>query len=86
VSRGLICDQCGTALEVNDRGEAEGGEEAGWIRIETQWGNFDCCTRSCVVALVEEEWFVEASEHQQQIIAEIAATIRSASEQDDEET
>lgn len=77
MSAGLICDQCGETLVVNDRGDSETGEEAGWLKIRTVFASFDVCTRSCAVALIESDEFAQRLDAGAEIIAEITGAIRN---------
>lgn len=82
MSRGLICDVCGTTLAVNKNGDDEYGESSAWIAVSTTFGEFDCCTRACVVALMDDEDFVAHVEAGQEAIAEI---VRTLNEQEDDD-
>lgn len=80
MSAGLVCDQCGTTLIVNSRGDSDTGEEAGWLSITTTFGSYDLCTRACAVALLDSPDFVAQMDEGAQVIAEIANTIREGRE------
>lgn len=81
MSRGLICDSCGAALRVNQHGEDDAGESSAWINVSTTFGQFDLCTRACVVALMDAPDFVAHVEEGQEAIAEV---VRALAEHDDE--
>jgi hypothetical protein len=78
MSKGLICDHCGTVLELNDRGDAENGENAAWLLIST--GTFgtswDACSRSCAVQLIEEGPIGVVLDAELEVISDIARVIR----------
>jgi hypothetical protein len=75
MSAGMICDNCGDVLPVNDRGDAENGEEAGWVHISTTWVRADLCTRACAIAYLQSDVFVTRHEHELAVITEIANAI-----------
>jgi hypothetical protein len=82
MSKAIVCDQCGSVLVVNDRGESESetGEEAAWVKIVTTFAKYDLCTRACAHALLDSAEFVEAMDEGAAVIAEIAGTTSGSSE------
>lgn len=83
MSRGLVCDQCGGTLLVDQHGEDEAGESAAWLKIVTTFGSYDVCTRSCAVALIESDDFAAAVDAQTEAIAEVVRAINGADEDDE---
>lgn len=79
----MVCDACGTVLHVNRRGDAENGEEAGWVEVVTTFGRFDLCTRACVVALMDDDEFVAHHDAGLEAIAEVIRAIQDADDDDD---
>ena len=79
MSRGLVCDHCGTVLPLNAKGENEFGEDAAWLHIstgvmETAW---DLCSRSCAVELLADgEVVAQVLDAELAAIAEITRGIR----------
>jgi hypothetical protein len=78
MSRGLICDQCGTTIVVNDRGEHDAGENAAWLVVRATWMSYDLCSRACAVALIETPEFAERHDAELEVIASIAQIIAEA--------
>lgn len=82
MSRGMVCDQCGVTLIVNRHGEDDNGESSAWVRVEIGKYAWDCCTRACAHALLDDPDVIAVVDEYAQIIADIARTIRG--EGDDE--
>jgi hypothetical protein len=77
LSRALVCDQCGSALSLNAKGEHEYGEDAAWLKISTgayatAW---DVCSRSCAVELIDNGVVASVVDAELQSIAEIVRAI-----------
>ena len=53
MSKGIVCDNCGTAIALDDRGEDEAGESVAWLHISTTTNNWDACTISCAHELMD---------------------------------
>lgn len=86
MSRALCCDNCGTVLPINAKGENDAGEDAAWLVLKTTTQeSFDLCTRSCMHEFIDRPEFVEAIEAWQETIAEIAGVIRDRRGQGDDE-
>lgn len=83
MSKGLICDQCGSCLAVNDHGDSDTGEESGWIEVRTTFGRYDLCTRACASALLDSADFVAAVEAGQEAIAQIVRVLNDDDESSD---
>lgn len=52
MARGIVCDNCGSALALDRNGEDENGESAAWVTIGTTLQRFDACTISCAESLL----------------------------------
>jgi len=83
MSRALVCDHCGTVLPLNARGEADSGEDSGWLKVTTLNESHDVCTRACLHEFIDRPEFVEAHEAWQQVIAEIVQVINEGRDEDD---
>ena len=85
MSDALRCDNCGTYLDLDKRGEDENGEVAAWLKVsdhnrEAEW---DACTRSCAIELLGDAGPVRpVIDAHAEVIAEIARTIREARDDD----
>ena len=85
MSRGRICDQCGTVLAVNRKGDDHDGESAAWMTLTTGDGSaLDLCSRSCAHELLDDEDFVTAYEANVEAIVGIARVIRGDDDGDDD--
>jgi hypothetical protein len=61
MSKGIICDQCGTALALDDRGEDEDGEVYAWLTLTTKTDlRWDACTVSCAKELLDKPELAES--------------------------
>lgn len=80
MSKAMVCDQCGTVLVVNDRGDDANGDSAAWIVLETAYRKYDLCSRACVHALVDDEDFEYVYEDG---IAAVAAVTRTINGEDE---
>lgn len=52
MAKGIVCDNCGSALALDRNGEDENGESAAWVTIGTTYQRFDACTISCAETLL----------------------------------
>lgn len=75
MSRALVCDQCGVSLVLNSRGESPDGDDAAWIKLSIANQSFDLCTRSCVVALLDEPEVIALHDEYTETITGIASLI-----------
>lgn len=85
MSRGLICDGCGSAVKFDgNRGdESSTGEESAWIRLTADnVRDYHACTRECAKAVIDGE-FGRVVEAEYQVIAEIARAIRQETATDE---
>lgn len=82
MSNGIVCDNCGEVLVVNERGDAENGEEAAWLKIITSVDRYDLCSRACAVVLLDDPDFVERMDTQLELIASIAHAIIGETDED----
>jgi len=61
MSDAMRCDQCGSVLVLDHRGEDPLGEKSGWLSLK-MYGrpreSLDLCSRACLVAMVESEGFI----------------------------
>lgn len=84
MSRGRICDQCGTVLTVDRNGDDMDGESAAWMVLTAGRDALDLCSRSCAHELLDSEEFVTAYEGHVETIVGVARAIRGDEEDDGE--
>lgn len=83
MSRGRICDQCGTTLVVDKHGEDDGGESAAWLTLTAGDGSqFDLCTRACTIELLNDPEFIAATDAHAEVIVGVARAIRGDEDDD----
>jgi hypothetical protein len=81
MSKGIICDNCGSSLALDDRGDDENGENAAWVTIGTTYQRFDACTISCAAALLDGP-VREAAEAALEAVVAVVRAIRGDEEDD----
>lgn len=78
MSAAVLCDQCGTMLPVNARGDDEYGERAAWIGLVVAGSDYETCTTTCAIQFLQRDDVLEALADQLEAISEIARVIREA--------
>lgn len=81
MSKGIICDACGTsvAFTMNNR-ESDSGEESAWITLSADnVHDHHACTRECAKSIIDGEFGLKV-EAAYEVIAEIARVMREGAE------
>ena len=84
MSKGLVCDNCGNALALDERGDDENGESSAWVTIGTTYKRFDACTISCAEALLDGP-VREAADKALEMVMSIVRTLRGEDDEEDED-
>lgn len=81
MSKGIICDNCGTALPLDDRGDDEDGEVYAWLHLEIKaGGSWDACTVSCARELLDDEAIANEIAARLEPIAAVSQAIKGGPE------